>query len=154
MGGGKAFVEVLDEVLAGFNPAEPVRRPGAGLGYATPSILFFDAGLRHYPESAAVVPPMSTWVSNSERRSTPSRPQRALSPQEQEALAAFVQLGADIGDDFTHAELRSVFRSLALRYHPDRHPGSSDGEKARLSVSFAQLHAAYETLKSTPVRSH
>ena len=137
MGRGKAFVEVLDEVLAGFEPAcpeqrrgaEPVRQARVGLGYATPSILFFDAGLRRNPDSSPSGPRASTWGPVPGQPSAPLRPRRALSPQERAALAAFAQLGADIGDDFTHAELRSIFRLLALRYHPDRHPGSSEGEK-------------------------
>jgi DnaJ domain len=162
MGRGKAFVEVLDEAMAGYEPGEPVHTSRTGLGYATPSILFFDIGLRHAPRplapglpSASSGAPASRGPAPVGRSSVPfPRPRRTLSSQEQEALDAFVQLGADMGDDFTDAELRSVFRLLALRYHPDRHPGTSDREKARLSVCFAQLHDAYETLKTTPVSSN
>jgi len=152
---GKAFVEVLDEVLEGYTPHEPVRPSRAGLGYATPSILFFNGHLTRSAHSFPWLPPSSPpspWLPPSGGRTT--RPRRTLSSRQRQALNAFVELGARIGDDFTDAELRSVFRSLALRYHPDRHPGSSDREKARLSTSFAQLHEAYQSLKLAPVSSN
>ena len=141
----KAFVDVLDEVLEGSGPPEPPRASRTGLGYATPSLLFFEASLPSARRPSFVTPPPPP---------PRPRPRRALSPRQQEALDAFVQLGARMDDAFTEAELRSVFRSLAFRYHPDGHPGSTDAEKAHLSVRFAQLHDAYESLKSVSVSSN
>jgi len=142
MARGKAFADVLEEVLEGSGPHQPAPASRAGFGYATPSILFFEAGLPSAPRPSfvALPPPLPP--------PPRPRPRRALSPRQQEALEAFVGLGARIDDGFTHAELRSVFRSLAFRYHPDRHPASGDLERAHLSERFAQLHDAYESLKS------
>jgi hypothetical protein len=150
MAHGKRFVEVLDEVLAGYGAEEPVRSSRVASGCATASIFSFEP--TEMKRGASPLP----WRPVADRRPSPqpARPHRALSPRQREALDAFVQLGARMGDDFTHAELRSVFRSLALRYHPDRHPGSSETERTNLSVRFTQLHDAYESLKSVPVSSN
>jgi preprotein translocase subunit Sec63 len=84
----------------------------------------------------------------------PRRPKRSLSARHLQALDALVGLGARIAADFTNDELRRAFRGLALRYHPDRHPTTDDGEKARLSGLFAQACDAYEHLKSVPQTLH
>jgi hypothetical protein len=76
-----------------------------------------------------------------------NRPNRTLSPQAQSALDRLNALGAGIHADFTPQELRHAFRTLARRYHPDRHPGSSATEKARHSRQFIQLHDAYRELQ-------
>jgi hypothetical protein len=134
----RAFVDVLDEALDGYAPEPASRARGAGLGFATASIFLFQAGLPSTrAESFATVPPPP-----------PRRPRRTLSPGQQHALDAFAQFGARLGVDFTDTELRRAFRALAFEYHPDRHPGSSDCQKAYLSVRFSQLHDAYESLKS------
>jgi hypothetical protein len=136
----RAFVDVLDEALDGYAPEPASRARGAGLGFATPSIFLFQAGLPSTrAESFATVPPSPP---------PPRRPRRTLSPGQQHALDAFAQFGARLGVDFTDTELRRAFRALAFEYHPDRHPGSSDCQKAYLSVRFSQLHDAYESLKS------
>ncbi len=74
------------------------------------------------------------------------RPHRVLSTRQQQALQQLVQLGAHIDGDFTARELRTAFRTLARRYHPDRHPGTSEFEKAKLARQFATLHDAYRVL--------
>jgi DnaJ-class molecular chaperone len=57
------------------------------------------------------------------------------------------RLGADfLTDRFTNGELKSAFRVLARRFHPDRHPGSSDAERSHLARSFAAACDAYRTL--------
>jgi hypothetical protein len=78
--------------------------------------------------------------------SRPPRPRRVLSARQQQALEQMVHLGAHLGRDFTSRELRTAFRTLARRYHPDRHPGTSEFEKAKLSRQFATLHDAYRVL--------
>jgi DnaJ-class molecular chaperone len=68
-------------------------------------------------------------------------------PHEQRALEYLVSLGARIEADFTEAELRTAFRMLAREYHPDRHPGSSEQQKDRLTALFRRLRQAYEHLQ-------
>jgi DnaJ-class molecular chaperone len=70
---------------------------------------------------------------------------------EQLALETLVGLGAAIDADVTAETLRSVFRMLARRHHPDRHPRSSDLERASQSAVFARIHDAYRRLQ--PVAS-
>ena len=152
MARGKAFVDVLDEVLAGYAPGEPARSPRMSPGYATPSLFCFES--IEITLSRSPLPSLSAPNRVTTPQPGPARSPRPLSPRQREAFDAFVQLGARISDDFTDAELRSMFRSLALRYHPDRHPGGSDDERAQLSVCFAQLHDAYESLKSVSVCSN
>jgi hypothetical protein len=150
MARGKAFVDVLDEALAGYQD-DAMTPPRMAAGFATPSIFRFES------MDMKRSPALSAWLAASLPTAPPPRPartRRTLSPRQREAFEAFVQLGARIDDDFTEQELRSMFRSLALRYHPDRHPGSSERERANLSVRFAQLHDAYESLKSVPVCSN
>ena len=38
----------------------------------------------------------------------------------------------------TEAELKSAFRKLAMKYHPDRNPGDKDAE-----IHFKELNEAY-----------
>ena len=151
MARGKAFVDVLDEVLAG-DGSDDRMTPRMGPGFATPSLFRFES--MDMKRSQATSAWVSGTVASPPPPPPPVRPRRTLSPRQREAFAAFVQLGARISDDFTEQELRSMFRLLALRYHPDRHPGSTDSERERLSVRFAQLHDAYESLKSVPVCSN
>jgi hypothetical protein len=151
MARGKLFVDVLDEVLEGYEPDRPATPPRMSPRFGTPSIFCFEP--RNIRHGASPAPWLSASVATAPP--PPAGPAgRTLSPRQREAFDAFVQLGARIEDDFTHAELRTMFRSLALRYHPDRYPGSSDSERAHLSVRFAQLHHAYESLKSVSVCSN
>lgn len=71
----------------------------------------------------------------------PRRSTRALSAHEREALDLLNGLGAELTADFTRDELRSAFRSLARRYHPDANPTISGRE-------FASLRDAYDALKT------
>jgi len=66
----------------------------------------------------------------------PTRPRRQLGPAERHALDELIGLGARLRDDFTVAELRSAFRSLARQHHPDRHPGQSDTDRAHAARIF------------------
>ncbi len=74
---------------------------------------------------------------------------RRLKPAEQTALQTLVNLGASLDGAFTARELRTAFRALAQRYHPDRHPGANDAERMRLGATFAELTSAYGVLSDS-----
>jgi hypothetical protein len=76
---------------------------------------------------------------------TPSRSRR-LTLRERQAIEAFASLGVSLPADFTVGQLRTAFRELARRYHPDRHAGSGDAEKAMLATLFGHAHDAYRVL--------
>ena len=71
-----------------------------------------------------------------------------LTERQQRAFHVLVVLGADLRSDFTADGLRSAYRSLARRYHPDRHPDSSQADKARLARVFADLNEYHSWLLS------
>lgn len=48
----------------------------------------------------------------------------------------------------TEDELKSAYRKLAKRYHPDMHPGDKECE-----VRFRQINEAYDTLSNPTKRS-
>jgi hypothetical protein len=77
---------------------------------------------------------------------TPLVPQRALARRERAALDELVALGAGLGDTFSAEELRSAFRALARRYHPDRQARSSEADKARCATLFQRVYDAYRVL--------
>ncbi len=90
---------------------------------------------------AAKTPVTPSTATEAELRSA-----RNLKPVEETALQTLVRLGAALDRSFTTRELRSTFRSLAQRYHPDRHPHASDLERVRLGATFAELTSAYGVL--------
>jgi len=77
---------------------------------------------------------------------------RQLTAREQQALTELVTLGGTLSGDFTFDELRSVFRTLARRYHPDRHIGCNEQDKARLAEQFTRVRDAYTVLASHIIR--
>jgi DnaJ like chaperone protein len=46
------------------------------------------------------------------------------------------------------AEIRTVYRKLVLKYHPDRNKDASDEEKKKLAQKFQQVQEAYEKIKA------
>ena len=55
-------------------------------------------------------------------------------------------LGVDRGAD--EDTVKSAYRKLALKYHPDRNPGSKEAEE-----KFKEATEAYEVLKDPQKRS-
>jgi hypothetical protein len=78
--------------------------------------------------------------------SLPPFPRRRLSPRQQQALEMFNTLGAGLQLHFTGGDLRSAFRRLARKYHPDRHAGCSHQDRDRLAALFGHAREAYEVL--------
>ena len=48
----------------------------------------------------------------------------------------------------TEAELKSAFRKLAMKYHPDKNPGDKDAE-----IQFKEINEAYQTLSDAQKRA-
>ena len=46
----------------------------------------------------------------------------------------------------TDHEIKKAYKRMALQYHPDRHAGASDEEKAAMEVKFKELGEAFEVL--------
>lgn len=154
---GPDFRQILDEKLddAGFAWASRQEAPSAGTYRPGPRPVFLFGDLR----SGFTAGPARPFATSGASPWTPvygagpgaqTRPVRRLTPAQRQAVDALRALGADLlTDSFTDAEAKSAFRTLARRFHPDRHPGSSDAERARLARSFAAACAAYRTLTST-----
>ena len=138
---GKVFADVLDNLLEDANPGGVRMPPPGSYGFATQPLIF---SVPPTPPADRVAVPRPFVVAPPPQQPRP----RSLSLRQRKALDMFVSLGAHIGEDFTRDTLRAEFRALALRYHPDRHPGSSERELARLTTCFAQLTDAYERLQT------
>jgi hypothetical protein len=148
------FGRILDEKLGAAGVAwasRPEPPPGSSWRPGPRPVFLYgdlhvDLGAR--PAAAATLSGASAWtpVYGARPGAQPVH-RRALTPAERQAIEALRALGADLRSDrFTDAELKSAFRSLARRFHPDRHPDSSEGERARLARAFASACDAYRTL--------
>jgi len=86
-------------------------------------------------------------VHSTAQPSAPVAPvRRRLSLREQGAFDELQALGGTLPVDFTFDQLRSVFRSLARRYHPDRHSDSRTHDKTWLAEQFTRARDAYQVL--------
>ncbi len=53
-----------------------------------------------------------------------------------------------VTSDTNFAEIRTVYRKLVLKYHPDRNKDASEEEKRKLARKFQQVQEAYEKIKA------
>lgn len=79
---------------------------------------------------------------------TARRAPHRLTPHERSAVDLLRSAGADLSDDFTPDELRTAYRRLAFRLHPDQHPAASVAEHRRLAASFGAVSGAYRRLSA------
>lgn len=147
MTAGATFAEVLDRTLANW----PLRRetPPRYARHASfvgsldgPAVWIHATPYARLAAARNVSPPAVTAPSP-----RPPRPPRVMTAAQRDAARRFTELGADLPADFTDEELRRAFRALARRWHPDRHPGASPAEHARLARTFAAVMTAYRCLR-------
>ena len=152
------FAQVLDDAVAAAN-ASSVRRPAPASALPR-AIGFFEFTIRGAQPPRIAPLGRSTYDIVAEPRPLRASPDpapgrgsfatskrtRRLTRVQQRAVDDLVSLGARLGAEFTIDELRGAYRQLARRYHPDLHPGSTDGEKARLNALFSKAHDSYHTL--------
>ena len=74
------------------------------------------------------------------------QPARTLTAGQQRALNLLTSFGARLTPDFTFDDLRSEYRQLARRIHPDRHNSCTPSERERLSRQFAEAADSYRNL--------
>ena len=159
MGGSTAFADILDEKVSGFERSQGVPDPSFQpryipphpLLFATPSQPFRPSPYRAVPRHRTTYHQRPSAPPEPEAKpfrpvSTPVRPARTLTRRQRQGLDAFIELGAHLTPEFTAGELRSAYRRLALTYHPDRHPGISETEKARLTRLLADLNEHHRHL--------
>jgi hypothetical protein len=155
VGSATAFADILDEIVSGFGQSPGVADPRFEPRYVPPHPFLFTEPFRpfrpspyrgaHRQERAGRrTSPPSNATPRPARK--PARPSRTLTTRQRQALEAFVELGAELTADFTPGELRSAYRRLALKYHPDRHAAGSDDEKARLTRVLADLNEHHREL--------
>jgi hypothetical protein len=151
-----SFSDILEQKIGDFEPEPPAACAHEWRPMPGPTVLYFDSrfygaqGLpRHIPAGATHRPSVRPLV----RPARVVRPQRTLTPIQRQALESFASHGAALATDYTDSELRSAFRTLARRYHPDRHPESGAEQQARLSRTFSGLSDAYRHLIAASVEA-
>lgn len=99
------------------------------------------AGRPAVDASAKAKPPHAT------RHCPAGRPRRVLNDEQRAALEVLRAAGAcSLGEEVTGAELRSAYRRLAMRWHPDRHTDIPAADRVRLARTFARISDAYRLL--------
>ena len=158
MAGRLSFEEVLDEALAAQRDTDgaggarywtgppptfflpfcaPRSAPRTSARMLAHRLVAIDSRVSAFAKATADKP-------NADCRMPGARP--VLTAHQQEALDHLLSLGARLRADFTARDLRSAFRDLARRYHPDRHHGGSLAEIAHVTRVFATMSAHYQCL--------
>ena len=165
-GGARDFQAVLEGVLGGAAPASAPFGRSCIANTPDPGLLLsllraVSTGLEARGSARWEATGLRGWY----RSPGPSRPAaaapvhvpppRPLTPAQRVALDHLREAGAaSLDHSFTPDTLKQAFRQLALRYHPDRHPGCTDRERRRLAATFASVHDAYRTLLGAASRVH
>lgn len=141
------FAQILDEKLAGQCRPERAAAPAMNRATWVPSVC--------PPLSVDEIPfrrsPVA-WAASAYGRPMagispePTRPTRRRSPAERAALECLRGFGAGLEEACSDEELRSAFRHLALRFHPDRHPEVADADREYLASAFGRITQAYRVL--------
>lgn len=134
----QSFADALDDALRRETFARPL--PSASAASALPpgaaQFLFarpLTSAPARWPRLPVVRPP---------------RPSHRLTAAQQSAFDRFAALGASLAIDFDADELRTEYRRLAQRYHPDRHPGAPAAERERMTRGFSDAAASYRCLRA------
>lgn len=146
--GQTTFQQILEEKMA-----EPVTRPSfqRETGGAEPAHLAFllgQVGVFRFPAQRR--PTMTTHSAKPTPppRPTPTRPKgpaHSLDERQKTAMVWFANRGERLEEDFTSTELRSAFRRLARRLHPDISGGDTQ--------PFLELKAAQSALKDVVAKA-
>jgi hypothetical protein len=135
-----AFADVLDAKV-GALPHIPSSQCESRGRPMTPPLLHFSGAPFRFAWT-----PYASMAPRPAKRACRSTP---LTATEQRALGVLNDLGADLDEAMSLAELRHAFRSLARQHHPDRHPDSTDDEKVRLARLFATVTDHYRLLTAS-----
>jgi hypothetical protein len=146
MRGGTTFADVLEHTLGAFEPDTPLSGTLPSYRQAPPPSFLFGPRRFHFQSTPYAA------FKNPAAMPTRIRQPRRLTQAQQRALDALVGLGATLSSDFTERELRTAFRGLARRYHPDGHPRSSDAQKTRLARIFSDVDRQYRLLRACLAR--
>ena len=148
----RTFADVLDDAL-GVTPG-PAMTSSRGASTPTlqpvPPFLFFTlpaaAGTRGTYAPAPWKHTRNQAVAVEAEPAEVRQPARTLTAGQQRALNLLTSFGACLTPDFTFDDLRSEYRQLARRIHPDRHNSCTPSDRERLSRQFAELSESYRQL--------
>lgn len=104
------------------------------------------SGNRHRQQPRVVRQLSATSVS---QEAVAERVGSAVTIEQTFALEFFKREGSSLASKFTETELKSEFRKIALRIHPDRHVGVSVEQLRALSLRFQTLVESAEILEAT-----
>jgi len=155
---GQSFLHTLNEMLshtaaASSTQADVSARVAtpAFWGEAVPVGRLSPRQWRHPGQASITRDGVATTAPRADQAPRAARPApppvRRLTTTQQHALRRLQRLGAiDLGPGFSDHQLRTAFRALAKRFHPDRHPASGPVEREDLAWTFASVCDAYREL--------